>query len=91
MGWEKITYNREELYAQVWSEPMIKLAPKYGLSDNGLRKICKKLNIPLPPTRTLGKAAIRQSGSSHTFTIFERKMNIPWSAGLNLRYRSWMK
>ena len=49
MGYETITYNREELYEQVWSEPMIKLAPKYDLSDNGLRKICKKLNVPLPP------------------------------------------
>ena len=46
MGHKKITYTREELYEQVWSEAMIRLAPKYGLSDNGLRKICKKLNIP---------------------------------------------
>ena len=49
MGYETVTYKRKELYEQAWSEPMIKLAPKYGLSDNGLRKICKKLNIPLPP------------------------------------------
>jgi hypothetical protein len=41
--------SREELYEQVWSEPMITLAQKYGLSDVGLRKKCKKLNIPLPP------------------------------------------
>jgi len=27
---------------------MVKLAKKYGLSDVGLRKRCKKLNIPLP-------------------------------------------
>ena len=41
--------TREALYDQVWSEPMITLAQKYGLSDVGLRKKCKKLNIPLPP------------------------------------------
>ncbi|HXX57445.1 MAG TPA: hypothetical protein VEI96_05535 [Thermodesulfovibrionales bacterium] len=28
---------------------MIHLAAKYGLSDVGLRKICKKLNVPTPP------------------------------------------
>jgi len=40
--------EREQLYEQVWSKPMIKLSAEYGLSDNGVRKICKKLNIPLP-------------------------------------------
>jgi hypothetical protein len=44
-----ILLTREELYEKVWSEPMITLAQKYGLSDVGLRKKCKKLNIPLPP------------------------------------------
>ncbi len=43
----KIT--REELYEMVWAEPMITICKKYGLSDNGLRKHCKRLNIPTPP------------------------------------------
>ena len=41
-------YKREDLYEQVWSEPMIKLANRCGISDVGLRKICRKLEIPLP-------------------------------------------
>lgn len=44
-----IELERTALYAEVWRTPLIKLAPAYGLSDNGLRKICKKLNVPLPP------------------------------------------
>jgi hypothetical protein len=44
----KTTFTREELYDLVWSEPLIRLAKKYEISDNGLRKICKRLNIPLP-------------------------------------------
>jgi hypothetical protein len=40
--------TREELYAQVWQTPMIKLAKQYGISDNGLRKICDKLDVPYP-------------------------------------------
>ena len=35
-----ITLTRERLYEQVWSRPMIKVAKEYGISDNGLRKIC---------------------------------------------------
>jgi hypothetical protein len=41
-------YNRERLYEEVWSEPVLAVAKKYGLSDVGLAKICKKLNIPRP-------------------------------------------
>lgn len=40
--------SRQELYNLVWSKPMTALAKEYNISDNGLRKICKKLNIPLP-------------------------------------------
>jgi len=49
MNRESSRCSREELYEQVWSEPMVSLAQKYGLSDVGLRKKCKKLKIPLPP------------------------------------------
>ncbi|WP_108823545.1 hypothetical protein [Dysgonomonas sp. Marseille-P4361] len=41
--------SRKELYDLVWSEPMIALAKRFGLSDNGLRKHCKSMNIPTPP------------------------------------------
>ena len=46
---ESITVNRNELYEQVWAEPVSRLAPIYGISDVGLKKICKKLNVPTPP------------------------------------------
>jgi hypothetical protein len=45
---ENMTLSREELYNLVWETPLSKLAKKYNLSDNGLRKVCKKLDIPLP-------------------------------------------
>lgn len=45
-----IVDEREKLFNKVWKEPMITLAKRYGLSDNGLRKRCMKLGIPLPPT-----------------------------------------
>jgi hypothetical protein len=42
------TLKREELYDLVWSLPMIKLAKRFDLSDQGLVKKCKKHNIPRP-------------------------------------------
>lgn len=41
--------TRQELYEQVWTKPMVTLAKEYSLSDNGLRKICKKYDVPIPP------------------------------------------
>lgn len=49
MEQEKIVFERDKLYLLVWSKPMIHLAKDFGISDVGLRKICKKLEIPLPP------------------------------------------
>ncbi len=40
--------TRKELYDLVWSEPMTTICKKFGISDNGLRKHCKLMNIPTP-------------------------------------------
>jgi hypothetical protein len=42
------TWNREELYAEIWEQPLVTLAPKYGISAVALGKVCRKLQIPLP-------------------------------------------
>ena len=49
MGWERIIIEREKLYREVWKTPMQKLAPKYAISDVGLKKVCKMLKVPTPP------------------------------------------
>lgn len=48
MVWKTITIEREALYEQVWSTPMSRLASEYQMSDVGLAKICKKMQIPRP-------------------------------------------
>ena len=45
---ETIKLTRQQLYDLVWTKPMYELCQQFGLSDNGLRKNCKKLNIPIP-------------------------------------------
>jgi hypothetical protein len=44
----QLPLTREELYEQVWTTPMRKLAPGNGLSDVGLKKVCTKHKIPTP-------------------------------------------
>jgi hypothetical protein len=47
-GDRRTELTRDELYAQVWAEPMTKLAQRYGLSDRGLAKMCDRMGIPTP-------------------------------------------
>jgi hypothetical protein len=54
-------YDRAQLLAEVWAEPLTVIARRYGLSNVGLAKLCTRLNIPRPAQghwakRAAGKA-----------------------------------
>lgn len=51
------TLTREELHALVWQTPMMHLAERFGISGNGLAKICARLEIPVPPRGYWAKKA----------------------------------
>ncbi|MEG3192812.1 MULTISPECIES: hypothetical protein [Novilysobacter] len=53
--------DREGLYELVWSEPVSKLAPQFGLSGVGFAKMCKRMGVPLP---NRGFWARKQAGQS---------------------------
>lgn len=57
----KVTLSREELYRLVWETPMSRLATQYGISGNGLAKICDRLKIPYPPRGYWARKAAGQS------------------------------
>lgn len=54
-------YKREQLYEEIWTMPVSKVALKYGVSDVAIHKICQKLRIPAPPR---GYWAKLQAGKS---------------------------
>lgn len=39
---------RDELYRKVWERPVSVVAKEYGISDVGLAKMCRRLNVPVP-------------------------------------------
>ena len=45
---EESPYKREELYQEVWAEPVRDVAKRYDVSDVYLARICRKLSVPLP-------------------------------------------
>lgn len=78
------TMTREELYASVWTTPMSRLAEDYGISGNGLAKICDREDIPYPPRgywakHAVGKAPKQTSlpKSSRTRSITIRPTPLP--------------
>lgn len=53
--------ERNALYDEVWSDPVITVAKRYNLSDNGLRKRCQKLRIPVPSSGYWAKVRAGQN------------------------------
>jgi hypothetical protein len=47
-GKEFTTITRQELYEQVWKEPLTKLGQRYGLSGLTLARICDAHDVPRP-------------------------------------------
>ncbi|MBQ6466606.1 MAG: hypothetical protein IJJ61_01570 [Clostridia bacterium] len=53
-------YERNVLYEEVWEEPCTKVSAKYGVSDVMIHKVCKSLDIPVPPRGYWAKKAAGQ-------------------------------
>lgn len=45
---DTVKLTREELFQMVWEKPVQKLARSFGISDTGLSKICKRMQVPRP-------------------------------------------
>ena len=74
MGWQETSFERERLYAEVWAEPVKTVAERYDLSDVGLRKICVKLGVPMPP---LGYWARVNAGKAPRITVLPSNFKGP--------------
>lgn len=82
MNSKTTTFERQQLFDEVWATPVTKLANGYGLSDVGLRKICKTLDVPLPPRgywaklsagKTIPKPPLHKTTLP---TTYERETNV---------------
>jgi len=40
--------TRETLYNLVWSEPMLKVAARFGVSSSYMARVCTMLDVPRP-------------------------------------------
>lgn len=52
--------TREALYELVWSEPMLKVAEKFGVSSSYMARVCTLLNVPRPERGYWARLAVGQ-------------------------------
>lgn len=58
------SFSRQDLYDLVWAELVSVVAKRFGISDVGLAKLCRRHDIPLPPRGHWAKvAAGKRTGS----------------------------
>jgi hypothetical protein len=73
--------TREELYTLVWQRPMSRLAEEFGISGNGLAKICDRMDVPYPPR---GYWAKKEAGKPVvTFKLPPRKDGVPQATDIH--------
>ena len=77
---------RDTLFEQVWETPISQLSKAYGISDVGLAKICKRMEIPRPPRGywsklKVGKAPLKPQLRPISESGQERIMITPTPAG----------
>jgi hypothetical protein len=68
----RIFISREQLHQQVWSMPMTKLAPIYGVKNYELKKICDRFLVPTPKSGYWSKLSF---GKSENITPLPRWKN----------------
>jgi hypothetical protein len=50
--------TRDELYKEIWNEPVTKLAHRYDVSSSYLARVCEALNVPHPPRGYWARRAV---------------------------------
>jgi len=70
----QIFLSREALYKLDWSEPMVKIAARFGVSSNYMARICNRLNVPRPGRGYWAKKAAKVLNESkeELFEIINR-------------------
>lgn len=77
--------SREEMYQLVWSEPMIKVAERFGVSGSYLARVCTILNIPRPERGYWSKLAVGKAPNAEPLPEAQPGDQTSWSKDGELR------
>lgn len=71
--------TREQLYDQVWSAPMTKVAEQYAVSGTYLARVCSALNVPRPPTGYWAKLAVGKAPAIELLPAAQASTQLAWN------------
>lgn len=71
--------SREQLYEEVWAEPMTKVAARYGVSSSFLARVCARLNVPRPPRGHWAKLAAGKASKRSELPAPQPGDELEWS------------
>lgn len=75
--------SRDALYELVWSKPTRDVASGFDISDVGLAKICRRLNIPRPPRGHWAKLAAGKPSPQTPLPPAQLGAEIEWTTNGN--------
>lgn len=76
--------TREALYKLVWSEPMLKIAARFGVSSSYLARVCTLLNVPRPERGYWAKLAVGKAPRQPALPDARPGDELFWSRGGHL-------
>lgn len=82
-----MTVTREELYAEVWKEPLTKVAKSYGVSSNYLARVCEELKVPVPPRGYWQRLAVGRRAPTPSLPELDPGDDTVWGRGREARNR----
>lgn len=76
--------TREELFDLVWSEPMLRVADRFGVSSSYLARVCTELRVPRPARGYWAKLEFGRSPPKPVLPPARPGDLMEWSPGLSV-------
>lgn len=83
--------TREDLYELVWSESMLKVAARYGVSSSYMARVCTLLNVPRPERGYWAKLAVGKADPKPPLPDARPGDELVWSKGGGCRSKNKSK
>lgn len=80
--------SRETLYAEVWAEPMLKVAARYNVSSSFMARVCTRLNVPRPPVGYWAKVAVGKAPKQPPLPEAQLGDELEWTPGGTTQWSS---
>jgi len=81
---EPTRISRKALYEMVWSEPMLKVGARFGLSSSYMARVCTVLNVPRPERGYWAKRAAGKASKNKLLPAPRPGDLLEWTRGKTL-------